>query len=120
MFDLSKRKYVNKPKVKDLIAILEGENLEATLTIDGLDEFFIHVTEDENHLGIDVDSLDYEYSEKYPDEELSDDYEPFVIEYGMSRLDCLDLLSKVVDNVEESTLLEYGFKEDQIKEIKGE
>ena len=44
MYDLSQRKYIFQPKVKDLIAVLEGENPEAILTVDGLDEFFIHTT----------------------------------------------------------------------------
>ena len=122
MFDLSARKYIHQPTVKDLIAILEGENQDAVVTVDGLDEFFIHITEDCHHLGIDVDSLDYEYSEKYTEKELQDNEinKPFKIDRGMSRMECLDLLSKIVDNVSEPFLIKHGFTEEQIKEIKGE
>ena len=127
MFYLSNRKYIKQPTVRDLIAILEGENLDAIVTVDGLDEFYIHSTEDQHHLGIDLDALDAEYIDYYekegkkPPKELIDNIaKPFTIDYGMSKMDCFDLLTKVVDNVEESVLLEYGFTTDQIKEIKGE
>ena len=121
MFDLSKRKYIHQPTVRDLIAILEGENLDAIVTIDGLDEFYIHVTEDDHHLGIDVDNLEYEYSEKYSDEEINNVYnKPFKVDYGMSRIELYDLLFKIVDNVSEPFLLKHGFTQEQIKDIKGE
>lgn len=121
MFDLYKRKYIQQPTVRDLIAILEGENLDAIVTIDGLDEFYIHVTEDNHHLGIDVDNLEYEYCEKYSDEEINNvDNKPFKIEYGMPRIELYDLLFKIVDNVSEPFLIKHGFTQEQIKELKGE
>ncbi len=120
MFDITQRKYIYKPTVKDLISILEGENLDAVVTIDGLDEFYIHCTEDGHHLGIDVDNLDYEYCEYYDNVEDYNSTEPFKIEYEISRVECLDLLSKVVNSVSEPFLLSHGFTKEQIKIIKGE
>lgn len=125
MFDISKRKYIFQPTVKDLISILEGENPDAIVTVDGLDEFFIHCTEDEHHLGIDVGDLDMDYTMDfenkglgYPEEYY--DRKPFRVTNNMTRMECFDLLGKVVDNVSESFLIEHGFTKDQIKEIKGE
>ena len=127
MFDLSQRKYIFQPKVKDLIAVLEGENPEAIITVDGLDEFFIHVTEDMDVVGIDLSDLETDYVHyherndlKYPEDISKDTLKQFKIDYGLPRLDCLKLLEIIVDNVPKDTLLTYGFTEDQIKFIKGE
>lgn len=125
MFDISKRKYISQPTVRDLISILEGENLDAIVTVDGLDEFYIHCTEDGHHLGIDLSDLDEDYAAdfeskglEYPEEYY--DRTPFKVDNGMSRMECYDLLSRVVDNVSEPFLIEHGFTKNQIKEIKGE
>ena len=124
MFDISKRKYISQPTVRDLISILEGENLDAIVTVDGLDEFYIHCTEDGHHLGIDLSDLDEDYTADFESKglEYPEEYyerKPFKISNGMSRMDCFDLLSKVVDSVSEPFLLEHGFTKDQINEIRG-
>ena len=64
MFDLSRRKHLNQVKVQDLINILENYP-NSIITIDGLDEFYIHITEDDNHVGIDVDGLYDIYEDVY-------------------------------------------------------
>jgi hypothetical protein len=127
MFDLEKRKYIFQPKVKDLLSILEGENPEAMLTVDGLNEFYIHVTEDNNHVGIDLSDLESDYVDdyesknlEYPEELSAATLEQFNMDYGLTRLECINLLTLVSDNISEDELLKYGFNEAQIKFIKGE
>jgi hypothetical protein len=127
MFNLSQRKYIFRPKVKDLIAILEGENPEAALTVDGLDEFYIHVAEDTGAIGIDLSDLESDYAYyyeqnnlEYPEEISNNTLKQFKIDYGFSRIECLQLLEKIVDNISQDELLKYGFTEEQIKFIKGE
>lgn len=128
MFDLNQRKFISKPKVKDLLAVLEGENPEAILTVDGLDEFYIHVTEDNNHVGIDMCSLEEDYVSDYENKNIEfpvdiseDTQKEFKIEYGLSRLDCLDLLNKVIKDIPEKCLTnKYQFNQEQIRWIKGD
>lgn len=127
MFDLHKRKYIFQPKVKDLIAILEGENPEATITVDGLDEFYIHVTEDNNHIGIDLSDLESDYVNdyelkniSYPEDISENTLKEFKVDYGLTRWECLNLLNLITDNISNTDLIKYGFNEDQIKFIKGE
>ena len=127
MYDLSQRKYIFQPKVKDLIAVLEGENPEAILTVDGLDEFYIHTTEDNDIVTIDLSDLesdyihDYEMNDKeYPEDLSMDTLKQFKINYGIPRTECLSLLGKIADNIPYEDLIKYGFTEEQIKFIKGE
>ena len=127
MFDITRRKYITNPKVKDLIAILEGESMDARLTVDGLEEFYIHVTDTNEHVAIDLDTLDSDcyypqfVNSDQPDSLNPENFEnqkPFIIDYGISRLECLELLSKVVENIPEDKLLEIGFTKENIKEIR--
>ena len=127
MYDLSQRKYIFQPKVKDLIAVLEGENPEAILTVDGLDEFFIHTTEDMDVVTIDLTDLesdyihDYERNDKeYPKNISEETLKRFKIDYGISRIECLRLLGIIADNLSNDDLIKYGFTEEQIKFIRGE
>ena len=62
----------------------------------------------------DFESKGLEYPEEYYDRT------PFKVDNGMSRMECYDLLSRVVDNVSEPFLIEHGFTKNQIKDIKGE
>ena len=127
MFDLSKRKYIPQPTVKDLVAVLEGENPDAILTVDGLDEFCIHVTEDNHHVGIDLSDLEGNYREDYeeknipfPEDLNQDTQKPFKVEHEISRIECIELLQNIVDNVSHQFLLSHGFTQKQIDAIKGE
>ena len=127
MFDLSKRKYIENIKVKDLISILEGENQEAILTVDALEEFYIHVTEDNNHVALDLSSLEDYYREDYkknniafPEDLNKSTEEPFKVGSEMPRMECLILLQSIVDNVSHQFLLSHGFTQEQIDAIKGE
>ena len=127
MFDLSKRKYVYQPKVKDLISILENENPDAIITIDALDEFFIHVTEDDHHVGIDLSELEKNYREDYknknttyPEKLNRDTLKPFKISQDISKSECLELLTLIINNVSHQFLLNHGFTQKQIDLLKGD
>lgn len=107
MFDITQRKLVRNATVRDIISILEGENLDAKFYVDGLNEFYIHITDTNECVAFDLDSLDsdcywpcYESGEHpdMPNPETLQNQDPVKVNSGMSRLDCFDLLSKIVDN----------------------
>lgn len=126
MFDINKRKRLDSPKIKDLIYVLEKLDPKSNVTIDGLENFFIHVTEDNNHTGIDVSDLDEVYEEEFKSnkkkfkrrywaeylkpEKCSEDY--------ISRERCLKLLSLIIDRLEPEYLIALGFTKEEIKYIK--
>ena len=64
MFDLYKRKYIWHPTVKDMISVLEEQNPEALVAMEGLNEFYIHVSDDNSLVALDTSALsdDYEKS----------------------------------------------------------
>ena len=127
MFDLSRRKHLYQVKVQDLINILENYP-NSIITIDGLDEFYIHITEDDNHVGIDVDGLYDIYEDVYNkkglefDEDLYDKtdeiYKINKDKFDLSKSECISLLKSVVDNVSGQFLLNHGFTEEQINYIR--
>lgn len=128
MFDLSKRIYIKNPKVKDLIAALECVNPDSILTVDALDEFYIHITEDNNHVAIDLSDLGEEYynyyksnNKKFPKKLDKDTRKPFVKDDNiLDKSECMELLQLVVDNVSNQFLLNHGFTQKEIDFIKGE
>ena len=128
MFDLYKRKYIWKPTVKDMISVLEEENPEALVAIEGLNEFYIHVFDDDSLVGIDTSALTEDYIDLFENNKKPFPYEyeekncinPYDYKDTMSRKECMELLHKVVDNVSEQFLLSHGFTQDQINRIKGE
>lgn len=125
MFDLSRRKHLYQVKVQDLINILENYP-NSIITIDGLDEFYIHITEDDNHVGIDVDGLYDIYEDVYNkkglefDEDLYDKTDEYYNsdKNNLSKNECISLLKSVVDNVSSQFLLNHGFTEEQINYIR--
>lgn len=128
MFDLYKRKYIWHPTVKDMISVLEEQNPEALVAMEGLNEFYIHIFDDESLVALDTSALsdDYESLFESKGEQFPEDYERkscldhYDYKDTMSRKECMDLLHKVVDNVSDQFLLSHGFTQDQIDRIKGE
>ena len=128
MFDINKRKRLDSPKVKDLIYVLEKENPESNIIVDGLEEFFIHVTEDNSHLGIDISDLDEYYKDdflskkkKFKRRYWGEYLKPEVFDNKfISRKRCLKLLSLLVNRLEPEYLMALGFTKDEIEYIKKE
>ena len=123
MFDLSKRRYMKNPKVKDLISLLETYDPDSDVVVDGLDEFFIHCAEDNKFISIDLSDFNEDYynyyksiNKKFPKKLDKDTRKPFIIKY----LDKSRLLKLVVDNVSHQFLLGHGFTQEEIDRIKGE
>ena len=128
MFDLYKRKYIWHPTVKDMISVLEEQNPEALVAMEGLNEFYIHIFDDDSLVALDTSALSDDYESLFEEkkEPFPKTYErkscldPYDYKDIMSRKECMDLLYNVVDNVSEQFLLSHGFTKEQIDRIKGE
>lgn len=124
MFDINKRKRIDTPKVKDLISVLDTLNPEGNIIVDGLDSFFIHISEDDNLVSLDLSDMDAEYEEdfklknkKFKRKYWAEYLEPEKYNNHLSRKRCLELLKLIKDKLEPEYLISLGFTEEELNYI---